>query len=73
MNQRPTGTIAAWLFPGSWPGAHLYPGGLSTALNRKLGIFIRPGRGTALAGLGADLPAPVVAEVCGLSITTATR
>ena len=63
----------AWLFPSSRPGAHLYPGRLSTGLNQELGIFIRPSRGAALANLAADLPAPVLADLLGLSITTATR
>jgi hypothetical protein len=72
IHEQPTGT-PAWLFPGSRPGVHLYPGRLSTGLNQKLGIFIRPGRGAALAGLAADLPAPVLADLLGLSITTATR
>jgi hypothetical protein len=71
-HQQPTGS-PAWLFPGNRPDAHLYPGRLSTALNEKLGIFVRPGRGAALAALAADLPAVVVADLLGLSITTATR
>jgi len=63
----------AWLFPGARPGSHFYAGRLSTALNQKLGIFVRPGRGAALSALAADLPAPVLADLLGLSITTATR
>jgi hypothetical protein len=70
--QQSAGT-PAWLFPSTRPGAHLYPGRLSTGLNQKLGIFIRPGRGAALAALAADLPAAVLADLLGLSITTATR
>jgi hypothetical protein len=71
-SQQSAGT-PAWLFPSTRPGAHLYPGRLSTALNQKLGIFIRPGRGAALAALAADLPAAVLADLLGLSVTTATR
>ena len=67
-----TGT-PAWLFPGARPGSHFYAGRLSTALNKKLGIFVRPARGAALSALAADLPAPVLADLLGLSITTATR
>ena len=63
----------AWLFPGARPGSHFYAGRLSTALNKKLGIFVRPARGAALSALAADLPAPVLADLLGLSITTATR
>jgi hypothetical protein len=62
-----------WLFPGARPGTHAYPGRLATALNQKAGIFVRPGRGSALNALAADLPAPVLAELLGFSITTATR
>jgi hypothetical protein len=62
-----------WLFPGTRPGSHFYAGRLSTALNKKLGIFVRPARGAALSALAADLPAPVLADLLGLSITTATR
>jgi hypothetical protein len=63
----------AWLFPGARPGTHIYAGRLSTALNKNLGLFVRPGRGAALNSLAADLPAPVLAELLGLSVTTATR
>jgi hypothetical protein len=63
----------AWLFPGARPGSHFYAGRLSTALNKNLGIFVRPARGAALNALAADLPAPVLADLLGLSVTTATR
>jgi hypothetical protein len=63
----------AWLFPGARPGCHFYAGRLSTALNKKLGVFVRPARGAALSALAADLPAPVLADLLGLSIATATR
>lgn len=67
------GRSPAWLFPGTRPGTHYYAGRLATALNKNLGIFVRSGRGAALNALAADLPAPVLAELLGLSITTATR
>jgi hypothetical protein len=51
----------AWLFPGARPGSHFYAGRLSMALNKKLGVFVRPARGAALSALAADLPAPVLA------------
>jgi hypothetical protein len=63
----------AWLFPGARPGSHFYAGRLSTALNEKLGVFVRPARGAALSALAADLPAPILADLLGLSIETATR
>lgn len=63
----------SWLFPGSRPGTHRDPGRLGTALNATVGIHVRPARGAALCDLAADLPAPVLAELLGLSIGTATR
>ena len=63
----------AWLFPGARPGSHFYAGRLSTALNKNVGIFVRPARGAALSALAADLPAPVLADLLGLSIASATR
>ena len=62
-----------WLFPGARPGSHFYAGRLSTSLNKNVGIFVRPARGAALSALAADLPAPVLAHLLGLSIATATR
>jgi hypothetical protein len=69
----PRPEIPAWLFPGTRPGAHVYSGRLATALNDKIGIFVRPGRGAALSALATDLPAPVLTELLGMSVTTATR
>ena len=63
----------AWLFPGARPGSHFYAGRLSTSLNKNVGIFVRPARGAALSALAADLPAPVLADLLGLSVATATR
>lgn len=61
-----------WLFPGLRIGSHLYDGSLTRLLNKKLGVFVRPARGAALSALAADLPAPVLAELLGISISTAT-
>lgn len=63
---------SGWLFPGTRPGTHIYAGRLATALNQA-GIYVRSGRGGALTALAGDLPAPVLAEILGLSVTTATR
>ena len=41
-------------------------------LNKEIGVFVRPARGAALCALAADLPAPVLAELLGLSISAAT-
>jgi hypothetical protein len=62
----------AWLFPGARVGSHLYPGRLTRLLNREIGLFVRPARGAALSDLAGDLPAPVLAELLGLSIRAAT-
>ena len=62
-----------WLFPASQPGTHLDSDRLATLLNARVGIFVRPARGGALCELAADLPAPVLAELLGLSVGTATR
>jgi len=42
-------------------------------LNKEIGVFVRPARGAALSDLAGDLPAPVLAELLGLSISSATR
>lgn len=60
-----------WLFPGGHPGTHA-----SAGLHRKLKRHGLPdadhARATALINLAADLPAPVLADLLGLHIQTAT-
>jgi hypothetical protein len=60
-----------WLFPGGHPGTHA-----SAGLHRKLKRHGLPdadrSRVTALINLAADLPAPVLADLLGLHIQTAT-
>lgn len=68
---RPPNT-PGWLFPGR-NAAHLYPGRLARLLNRDLGLDARAARGGALLALAADLPASVLADLLGLSITAALR
>ena len=61
-----------WLFPGNdpaRPASHAY---LRTGLRRH-GITTHAARNTAVGTLAADLPAPVLADITGLHITTATR
>lgn len=65
--------LRPWLFPGARLGSHLTGGRLTTLLNKELGISIRSGRGSALSTLAGDLPAPVLADLLGLSITAAGR
>jgi hypothetical protein len=65
--------LPAWLFPGSRVGSHLDHGRLTRLLNNDIGISVRPARGAALSDLAGDLPAPVLADLLGLSISAATR
>jgi hypothetical protein len=62
-----------WLFPGLRIGSHLFDGSLTRLLNKEVGVFVRPARGAALSALAADLPVPVLAELLGISISTATH
>ncbi|MGH3813164.1 MAG: hypothetical protein ACRDUV_12005 [Pseudonocardiaceae bacterium] len=62
-----------WLFPGSVPGRHADPGRLTKLLHDQLGIIVRPARNSALSAMATDLPAPVLAELLGIHITTAGR
>jgi len=62
-----------WLFPGARAGAHLDSGHLTKQLNEDIGIFVRPARGAALSDLAGTLPAPVLAELLGISISAAAR
>lgn len=59
--------VDGWLFPGGHPGTHS-----SAGLHRKLRRHGLPhashSRATALISLAADLPAPVLAELLGLSM-----
>lgn len=68
----PSSTTPDWLFPGLRPGAHLDSGRLALLL-RTAGIPVRPARGAALVALATDLPAPVLADLLGLSIAAAVR
>jgi hypothetical protein len=60
-----------WLFPGGHPDTHT-----SAGLHRKLKRHGLPdadrSRATALINLAADLPAPILADLLGLHIQTAT-
>jgi hypothetical protein len=61
-----------WLFPGRSPGGHVSPNRLSHKLMRH-GIHARAARNAALLTLAADLPVPVLADLLGLHVSTATR
>jgi hypothetical protein len=66
-------TPRTWLFPGGTPGRHADSGRLTKLLHDQLGITIRPARNSALSAMAADLPAPVLAELLGVHLTTAGR
>ena len=61
-----------WLFPGLTPGRPISQSGLQVKL-REFGLAARPARNAALIALAGDLPVPVLADVLGLSLTTAGR
>lgn len=61
-----------WLFPGFSPGRHQVANTLSRRL-REHGIQSRSTRNTAIITLASDLPAPILADLLGLHITTAER
>lgn len=61
-----------WLFPGGWPGAALHPDALAKRL-RDLDIPVRAGRNTALMENAATMPAKALADLLGISVTSAVR
>lgn len=62
-----------WLFPGAAPGCHARASWITQQLNQELGIFVRRARNAALCTLAQDLPAPVLADLLSMHITTAVR
>jgi hypothetical protein len=61
-----------WLFPGGLPGKHIVTENIRSQLVAR-GIQPSHARKAALFQLAAEVPAPILAELLGLSITTATR
>ncbi|WP_327099686.1 hypothetical protein OIE68_13350 [Nocardia vinacea] len=61
-----------WLLPAGLPGTAMHPSALAARLGR-IGVPSRAGRNTALAEHAAVLPAKVLADLLGLSVTTAIR
>lgn len=59
-----------WLFPGALATQPIHPAHMCTLLARH-GIDAGEGRHAALVDLAADLPAPVLASLIGVNITTA--
>jgi hypothetical protein len=66
------GTSAPWLFPGQSPARPAVDVLFGVRLHRY-GIDAHAGRNTARLALAADLPAPVLADLTGISISTAER
>ncbi|MCX4569433.1 hypothetical protein OOK48_24160 [Streptomyces viridodiastaticus] len=66
-----TSADSPWLFPGAFVGQPLSSHHLGKRLKR-LGIYSRPGRTSALMGLSTQLPAAVLTELLGISPETAT-
>jgi len=62
-----------WLFPGASPAGHASSGRLAVQLNNRLGLRVRDARNSALTTLALDMPAPVLADLLGISIGTAIR
>lgn len=61
-----------WLFPGKSARRPATPSMFHNGFARY-GITAVRGRNTAVRNLAADLPAPILADVTGLHINTATR
>ncbi|MEO3798020.1 hypothetical protein ABGB14_48155 [Nonomuraea sp. B10E15] len=72
VNRSNMAVSVTWLFPGLVPGQPAS----SSAFGRKIcehGIEARPARNAALIALVEDVPAPVMADILGLHISTAVR
>ncbi|MBA4864020.1 hypothetical protein H1V43_22205 [Streptomyces sp. PSKA54] len=61
-----------WLFPGNIPGQPMSTPGFSL-LMRRHGFHVQPARIAALVALAEKLPAPVLAQLLGISIDTAHK
>jgi hypothetical protein len=66
------GTPSPWLFPGRSPGRPAVDVLFGTRLQQH-GINAHAGRNTARMALAAELPASVLADLTGISISTAER
>jgi hypothetical protein len=61
-----------WLFPGSSPGRPIGAQSLSRRLKR-IGVECQARRLAALVDIAGQVPAPVLADLLGISILTATK
>lgn len=72
MDTRPLGTPVPWLFPGksrARPAVDILFG----VRLHQYGIHTHTGRNAAGLALAAELPAPVLADLTGISVGTAER
>lgn len=67
----PSATVD-WLFPGRGTTGHVSTTALSARLRRN-GISVREARNAALISLAADLPAPVLSDMLGMSVAAAIK
>jgi hypothetical protein len=72
ITYRHPGQDARPLFPGRRRGQHLGAEALARRI-RQHGIEPRQSRNRALAAWAAELPAPVLADILGLHVTTAEQ
>lgn len=70
--QRATTAREPWLFPGAMSGQPGHPSALANRLKR-LGVPVAQTRPSALAALAHRIPPAVLAELLGLSASTACR
>lgn len=68
----PSAPAQQWLFPGNIPGQPMSIPGFSL-LMRRHGFHVQPARIAALVALAEKLPAPVLAQLLGISIDTAHK
>ncbi|MGW7086613.1 hypothetical protein ACWGH2_24380 [Streptomyces sp. NPDC054871] len=61
-----------WIFPGQAAGTHRSAAAFTARLRRH-GLPARTGRNTALLALAEDLPASVLSDTLGISITAALQ
>lgn len=65
-------TKSNWLFPGHLPGSSITPARLGGRLG-ALGINAQTGRRAAMQQLAIEVPAAVLADLLGITVTTAVK
>jgi len=72
MDTRSRGSLGAWLFPGQSPARPAVDVLFGVRL-RLYGIDAHAGRNTVGLALAGELPAAVLADLTGISVSTAER